>query len=46
MEKEISLKELLDYLNEGKTLKQGNEYKVLMHKVSSETRKLTFEIKY
>ena len=44
MEKEVSLKELLDYLNEGKTLKQGNVYKALMHKVSSETRKLTFEI--
>ena len=44
MEKEVSLKELLDYLNKGKTLKQGNEYKALMHKVSSETRKLTFEI--
>lgn len=42
--KDVSLNDLLNYLNEGKTLKQGNEYKNLMHKISSETRKLTFEI--
>lgn len=44
MNKEVSLDELLKHLNSGNTLKQGNEYKDLMHKISGKTRKLTFEI--
>ena len=44
MKKEVSLDELLRHLNSGNTLKQGNEYKDLMHRISGGTRKLTFEI--
>lgn len=44
MKEEITLNDLLKHLNEGKSLLRGNQYNLLMHNISKETRKLTFEI--